>query len=105
MNICINIHNNPRNVHKNEKSSRHLDKKWYHGVRVKRSKSRSCLHDKAFERRSRSDCVHEQVAKRIANVRFTLGPAKHEKVAIYVVNQRISNVCRIAGAALQRSNS
>ena len=45
-----------------------------------------------FERRSRSDCVHEQVAKRIANVRFTLGPAKHEKVAIYVVNQRISNV-------------
>ena len=40
-------------------------------ARVKRSKSRSCLHDKAFERRSRSDCVHEQVAKRIANVRFT----------------------------------
>ncbi len=36
---------------------------------------------------------------------LTLGPAKHEKVAIYVVNQRISNVCRIAGAALQRSNS
>ena len=24
-----------------------------------------------FERRSRSDCVHEQVAKRIANVHFT----------------------------------
>ena len=24
-----------------------------------------------FERRSRSDCVHEQEAKRIANVRFT----------------------------------
>ena len=71
----------------------------------KRSKSRSYLHDKAFERRSRSDCVHEQVAKWIANVRFTLGPAKHEKVAIYVVNQRISNVCRIAGAASQRSNS
>ena len=36
---------------------------------------------------------------------LTLGPAKHEKVAIYVVNQRISNVCRIAEAALQRSNS
>ncbi|MEE0284671.1 MAG: hypothetical protein U0H60_10815, partial [Lachnospiraceae bacterium] len=30
-------------------------------------------------------------------VRFTLEPAKHKKVAIYVVNQRISNVCRIAG--------
>ena len=25
---------------------------------------------------------------------LNLGPAKHEKVAIYVVNQRISNVCR-----------
>ena len=36
---------------------------------------------------------------------LNLGPAKHEKVAIYVVNQRILNVCRIAGAALQRSNS
>ena len=36
---------------------------------------------------------------------LNLGPAKHERVAIYVVNQRISNVCRIAGAALQRSNS
>ena len=35
---------------------------------------------------------------------LNLGPAKHEKVAIYVVNQQISNVCRIAGAALQRSN-
>ena len=36
---------------------------------------------------------------------LNLGPAKHEKVAIYVVNQRISNVCGIAGAASQRSNS
>ena len=26
-----------------------------------------------FERRSQSDCVHEQVAKRIANVRYTVG--------------------------------
>ena len=34
---------------------------------------------------------------------LNLGPAKHEKVAIYVVNQRISNVCRIAGAASQRT--
>ena len=32
---------------------------------------------------------------------LNLGPAKHEKVAIYVVNQRISNVCRIAKAAKQ----
>lgn len=30
--MCIIIHNNPKNVHKNEKSSRHLDKKWYHGT-------------------------------------------------------------------------
>ena len=36
---------------------------------------------------------------------LNLGPAKHEKVAIYAVNQRISNVYIIAGAALQRSNS
>ena len=28
--MCINIHNNARNMHKNEKSSRHLGKKWYH---------------------------------------------------------------------------
>ena len=26
---------------------------------------------------------------------LNLGPAKHEKVAIYVVNQRISNVYRV----------
>ena len=38
--------------------------------------------------------------KRLLN----LEPAKHEKVAICVVNQRISNVCRIVGAASQRSN-
>ena len=29
------------------------------------------LRDAFHERRSRRDCVHEQVAKRIANVRFT----------------------------------
>ena len=34
-----------------------------------------------------------------------MGPAKHEKVAIYKVNQRISNVCRIVKAALQRKQS
>ena len=31
---------------------------------------------------------------------FTLGPAKHEEVAIYVVNLRSPNVCRIAEVAL-----
>ena len=36
---------------------------------------------------------------------LNLGPAKHEEVAIYVVNLRIPNVCRIAKAASQRSNS
>ena len=30
--------------------------------------------------------------------RMTLGPTKHEEVAIYTVNQRIPNVCRIARA-------
>ena len=32
-------------------------------------------------------------------------PLKHEEGAIYAVNLRIPNVFRIAGAALQRSNS
>ena len=48
----------------------------------------------------RSKAVHACMIRLL-----NLGPAKHEKVAIYVVNQRISNVCRIAGAASQRSNS
>ena len=30
---------------------------------------------------------------------LNLGPAKHEEVVICVANQRIPNVCRIAGAA------
>jgi len=29
-----------------------------------------------------------------------LGPAKHEEVAIYAVNMRIPNVCRIARVTL-----
>lgn len=29
MNKCINMHNSRKNMHKNEKSSRHLGKKWY----------------------------------------------------------------------------
>ena len=36
---------------------------------------------------------------------LNLRPAKHEEVAIYIVNQRIPNVCRIARVAKQRSNS
>ena len=35
---------------------------------------------------------------------LNLGPAKHEKVAIYAINLRISNVCRIAKVVKQRSN-
>ena len=35
---------------------------------------------------------------------WTLVPAKHEKVAIYAINPRISNVCRIAEVVKQRSN-
>ena len=35
---------------------------------------------------------------------WTLVPAKHEKVAIYAINPRISNVCRIAKVVKQRSN-
>ena len=43
--------------------------------------------------------VKGQKVVRACTIRLlNLGPAKHEKVAIYVVNQRISNVCGIAGA-------
>ena len=35
---------------------------------------------------------------------LNLGHGQYEKVAIYVVNQRISNIERIAGAAKLRSN-
>ena len=45
-------------------------------------------------------------AVRACTVRqMTLAPAKHEKAAIYEVNLRISNGCRIARAVWQRSNS
>ena len=41
-----------------------------------------------------------QKAVRACTIKLlNLGDAKYEKVAIYVVNQRISNVCRITGAA------
>ena len=36
---------------------------------------------------------------------MNLEPVKYEEAAIYAVNQRIPNICRSAGAALQRSNS
>ena len=32
MNKRINIHIRTKNMHKNEKSSRHLGRKWYHGT-------------------------------------------------------------------------
>ena len=32
MNKRINIHMRTKKVHKNEKSSRHLGRKWYHGT-------------------------------------------------------------------------
>ena len=41
-----------------------------------------------------------QKAVRAYTIRLlSLGHAKYEKVAIYAVNQRISNIWRIAGAA------
>ena len=46
-----------------------------------------------------------QKAVRACTIRLlNLGHAKYEKVAIYAVNQRISNIGRIAGAAELRSN-
>ena len=35
-----------------------------------------------FERRLQSDCVHEQVAKRIVNVRFTITPYTQKRFHI-----------------------
>ena len=47
-----------------------------------------------------------QKAVRACTIRLlNLGHANYEKVAIYAVNQRISNVCRIVRAASQRNNS
>ena len=38
----------------------------------------------------------DQKVVRACTIRLlNLGPAKHEKVAIYTVNQRISNVCEL----------
>ena len=44
---------------------------------------------------SKGQKVVHACMKRLLN----LGPAKHEEVAIYEVNQRILNVCRIVRAA------
>ena len=47
-----------------------------------------------------------QKAVRACTIKLlNLEPAKHEEVAIYEVNLRIPNVCRVAGATKQRSNS
>ena len=47
MNKCINIRINPKNMHKNEKSSRHLGRKWYHGtiqsqMNIRKAQQRFC---------------------------------------------------------------
>ena len=44
---------------------------------------------------SKGQKVVHACMKRLLN----LGPAKHEEIAIYEVNQRILNVCRIIRAA------
>ena len=44
---------------------------------------------------SKGQKVVHACMKRLLN----LGPAKHEEVAIYEVNQQIPNVCRIVRAA------
>ena len=46
---------------------------------------------KAPTDRSRSDCVHEQVAKRIANVRFTLKLSKLDVNMFSAVNNSLIN--------------
>ena len=54
------------------------------------------------------DAPGSEVEKLFVHARksfYITDPPKHEKEAIYEVNQRNSNVCRIAGAAKLRSNS
>ena len=72
--------------------------RWYHGTWLPSYKKDEARFFLMF-RLSNSEAVRACTIK-ILNLKV----AKHEKVAIYVVNQRISNVCRIAGAAKLRSN-
>ena len=54
------------------------------------------------------DAPGSEVEKLFVHARksfYISDPPKHEKEAIYEVNERNSNVCRIAGAAKLRSNS
>ena len=53
----------------------------------------------AIQQATKSKLVHACMIRG-----WTLVPAKHEKVAIYAINPRISNVCRIAKVVKQRSN-
>ena len=48
-----------------------------------------------FERRSRSDCVHEQAAKRIANVRYTADQhSRFRAVGKMIIFAICRKVCR-----------
>ena len=49
--------------------------------------------------------IHKAVRARTKKALCIFDPPKHEKGAIYEVNQRNSNVWRIARAAKLRSNS
>ena len=72
--------------------------RWYHGTWLpsyKKGRGQVFL----MPRLSNSEAVRACTIKLL-----NLKVAKHEKVAIYEVNQRISNVCRIVRAAKLRNN-
>ena len=65
----------------------------------------SVVYDFAREALESGELFELKIQKKIPERFICIVQGSHATVAIYVVNQRISNVYRIAGAALQRSNS
>ena len=68
-------------------------------VELREQRSCGAIRGGIISRGEQGEIVHARKSFYISE------PPKHEKEAIYEVNERNSNVCRIAGAAKLRSNS
>ena len=68
-------------------------------VELREQQSCGAIRGGIISRGEQGEIVHARKSFYISD------PPKHEKEAIYKVNERNSNVCRIAGAAKLRSNS
>ena len=68
-------------------------------VELREQQSCGAIRGGIISSRAQGEIVHARKSFYISD------PPKHEKEAIYKVNERNSNVCRIAGAAKLRSNS